>query len=181
MLVLVRWASVPTLATMTLPGVIRWRSLTSGTLSIKGGRELLEKAPTHPRPKRPLALPTPGECRVPLLLVIPPGAEQQLKKFPHHPLVPTPPHPHQVAPPHLTILCLHHPPKHNVAVPIKKVDGGAVGGQPCWGQRGNRMSPQGGGWEGVPCGGGVRLKKRGQHRMSPGTIAEHWWCRKRGG
>ena len=30
---------------------------------------------------------------------------------------------HHLVPPHLTIPCLHKPPKHNVAVPINKVEG----------------------------------------------------------
>ena len=37
---------------------------------------------------------------------------------------------HHLVPPHLTILCLHKPPKHNVAVPINKVEGRLGGANP---------------------------------------------------
>ena len=33
-------------------------------------------------------------------------------------------------PPHLTVFCLYHPPKHLVTVPINKVDGGLRGANP---------------------------------------------------
>ena len=37
---------------------------------------------------------------------------------------------HHLVPPHLTIPCLHKPPKHNVAVPINKVEGRLRGANP---------------------------------------------------
>ena len=48
------WGSpgpLPTLATMTLPGVIAWRYPTSGTLSMRGGGwKFLKSPPPHPLP-----------------------------------------------------------------------------------------------------------------------------------
>ena len=44
----------------------------------EGRLELLEKGPPHPLPQRAFALPTPGECRFPCLLLTQPGVEQQL-------------------------------------------------------------------------------------------------------
>ena len=40
---------------------------------------------------------------------------------------------HHLVPPHLTIPCLHKPPKHNVAVPINKVEGRLRGANPVGG------------------------------------------------
>ena len=48
------WGPLATLATMTLLGVIGWRSLIADTLSTKGGSELLEKGAPHPCPSGPL-------------------------------------------------------------------------------------------------------------------------------
>ena len=55
----------------------------------EGGVEVFEKGPPHPLPKRAFAVPTPGECMIPCLLLTEPGVEQQLENFLHHFLVAT--------------------------------------------------------------------------------------------
>ena len=88
------------------------------------GVGLLEDAPPNPLPQRAFALPTPGEFRIPCLLHTQASVERQLEILPHNFLVATAPRPHHLVPPHLAILCFHNPLKHNVAVPINKVQGG---------------------------------------------------------
>ena len=46
-----RYGPLPTLATMTLPGVIGWRSPTPGTLSVRWGWDFLKRGPPTPDPK----------------------------------------------------------------------------------------------------------------------------------
>ena len=78
------WGScgpLPTLATMMLPGVIGWRSPTSGTLSARWGWNLLKTGPPQPRAQVALALPTPVELRILGLIFTPRGVEKELKIF----------------------------------------------------------------------------------------------------
>ena len=63
----------------------------------------------------------------PCLIFTPRAVEKQLKIFRDDFFVPAAPCLHHLAPPHLAIPCFHKPPKHNVAVPINKVEG-RVGG-----------------------------------------------------
>ena len=95
-----------------------------------GGVELLEKRPPAPRPQGAFALPTPHEIRIPRVICTPPGVEKQLKIFCDNFFVAAAPRLHHLVPPHLTIPCFHKPPKHNVAVPINKVEGRLGGTNP---------------------------------------------------
>ena len=154
------WCPLPILATMTLRGVIAWTFPTLGTLSTRGGGwNSLKSTPPPPMTQPAFDLPTPGEFRIPCLLLTQAGVEQRLETFPHNFLVATAPRPHHLVPPHLAILCFHNPPKHNVAVPINKVEGGLRGANHV-GVSGEiaRHPTGGGGREGVRCGGGVHLK-----------------------
>ena len=93
-------------------------------LGVGGDVGVGELRPTpHPRPQGALALPTPGEPRILGLLLSPRGVEKELKIFCDDFFVAAAPRLHHLVPPHLTIPCLHKTPKHNVAVPINKVEG----------------------------------------------------------
>ena len=94
------------------------------------GVELLEGSPPHPQPQVALALPTPGELRILGLIFTPRGVEKQVKIFCNNFFVAAAPSLHHLVPPNLTIPCLHKPPKHNVAVPINKVEGRLGGANP---------------------------------------------------
>ena len=87
------------------------------------GVELLEERPPQPRPHGAFALPTPGELRIRGLIFTPRGVEKQLQIFRDDFFVAAAPWLHHLVPPHLAIPCFHKPPKHNVAVPINKVEG----------------------------------------------------------
>ena len=97
------------------------------------GVELLEERPPHPRPQGALALPTAGERRILGLLLTGRGVEKELKILCDDFFVAAAPRLHYLVPPHLTIPCLHKPPKHNVAVPINKVEGRLRGANPVGG------------------------------------------------
>ena len=84
--------------------------------------ELLKERPPNPRPQGAFALPTPGELRIPCLIFTPPGVEKQLQIFGDDFFVAAAPRLHHLVPPHLAFPCFHKPPKHNVAVPINKVE-----------------------------------------------------------
>ena len=88
----------------------------------EGRVELLEESPPDPRPQGAAASPTPRESRIPCLIFTPPGVEEQLKFFCDDFFVAFAPGLHHLVPPHLAIPCFHKPPKHNVAVPINKVE-----------------------------------------------------------
>ena len=68
---------------------------------------------------------------------------------------------HHLVPPHLTIPCLHKPPKHNVAVPINKVEGRLRGAN--------------------PVGGGVRAARHPMRGVGKGFGAEGGFTRTEGG
>ena len=72
-----------------------------------------------------------------------------------------PPPPPPPPPPHLTIPCLHKPPKHNVAVPINKVEGRLRGAN--------------------PVGGGVRAARHPMRGVGKGFGAEGGFTRNEGG
>ena len=116
------WAPLPTLAMMTLPGIIGWRSPKLRDTFSEVGVEILEERPSHPRPQGALALPTPGELKIPGLIFTPRGVETQLKIFCGDFFVTAARRLHHLVPPHLTIPWFHKPPKHNVAVPINKLE-----------------------------------------------------------
>ena len=97
------------------------------------GVELLEERPPNPRPQGALALPTAGERRILGLLLTPRGVEKELKILCDDFFVAAAPRLHHLVPPHLTIPCLHKPPRHNVAVPINKVEGRLRGANPVGG------------------------------------------------
>ena len=125
------WGScgpLPTLPTMTLPGVIGWRSPTQGTLSVRSGWNFLKRGPPTPDPKLLL-----GELRILGPILTPRGVEKELKIFCDDFFVAAAPRLHHFVPPHLTIPCFHKPPKHNVAVPINKVEGRPGGANPVGG------------------------------------------------
>ena len=114
------------------------------------------------------ALPTPGELRIPCLIFTPRGVEKQLKNFSDDFLVGAAPRLHHLVPPHLAIPCFHKPPKHNVAVPINKVEGRLGGANPIGGGVGPACpSPHEGGQEGVQCGGGGSLEMKGGAHEAP--------------
>ena len=105
------------------------------------GVELLEESPPDPRPQGAFALPKPQEIRIPCLIFTPPGVEEQLKIFCNEFFVAAAPHLHHLVPPHLTIPWFHKPPKHNVAVPINKVEGRLGGANPVRGGVGGADHP----------------------------------------
>ena len=157
------WGScgpLPTLATMTLPGVIAWRSPTPGTLSVRWGWNFLKRAPPTPDPKVLLLCQRRGRAILGLLLT-PRGVEQELKILCGDFFVAAAPRLHHLVPPHLTIPCLHKPPKHNVAVPINKVEGRLRGAN--------------------PVGGGVRAAHHPMRGVGKGFGAEGGFTRNEGG
>ena len=125
------------------------------------GVELLEEGPPHPRPQGALALPTAGERRILGLLLTPRGVEKELKILCDDFFVAAAPRLHHLVPPHLTIPCLHKPPKHNVAVPINKVEGRLRGAN--------------------PIGGGVRAARHPMRAVGKGFGAEGGFTRNEGG
>ena len=94
---------------------------------MRGGVELLEERPPDPRPQGAFALATAGELWIPCLICTPPGVEKELKIFCDDFFVAAAPRLHHLVPPHLSIPSFHKPPKHNVSVPINKVEGGPMG------------------------------------------------------
>ena len=123
--------------------------------------ELLEERPPHPRPQGALALPPAGERGILGLLLTPRGVEKELKIFCDDFFVAAAPRLHHLVPPHLTIPCLHKPPKHNVAVPINKVEGRLRGAN--------------------PVGGGVRAARHPMRGVGKGFGAEGGFTRNEGG
>ena len=103
--------------------------------------ELLEERPPHPRPQGALALPTAGERRFLGLPLTTRGVEKELKILCDDFFVAAAPRLHHLVPPHLTIPCLHKPPKHNVAVPINKVEARLRGANPVGGGVGAAHHP----------------------------------------
>ena len=125
------------------------------------GVELLEERPPHPRPQVALALPTPGEFGILGLIFTPRGVAKELKNFCDDFFVAAAPLLHHLVPPHLTIPCLDKPPKHNVAVPINKVEGRLGGANPVRGGVGIAHHPMRGVGKGFGAEGGFTRKKKG--------------------
>ena len=125
------------------------------------GLELLEEAPPPPTPRCSCALPPAGERRILGLLLTPRGVEKELKILCDDFFVAAAPRLHHLVPPHLTIPCLHKPPKHNVAVPINKVEGRLRGAN--------------------PVGGGVRAARHPMRGVGKGFGAEGGFTRNEGG
>ena len=131
------------------------------TFSEGGGMELLEQSPPDLRPRGAFALPTPGELRIPCLIFTPLGVEKQLKIFRDDLFVAAAPRLHHLVPPHLAIPCFHKPPKHNVAVPINKVEGQLGGANPVGGRVGPAHHPMRGVGKGFTAEGGFARNEGG--------------------
>ena len=95
------------------------------------------------------------------LLLTPRGVEKELKILCDDFFVAAAPRLHHLVPPHLTIPCLHKPPKHNVVVPINKVEGRLRGAN--------------------PVGGGVRAAHHPMRGVGKGFGAEGGFTRNEGG
>ena len=155
-------APLPTLATMTLPGVTAWVEVPNlRDTFAEGGVELLEERAPDPRPKGAFALQTPREVRIPCLIFSPPGVEKQLKIFGDDFFVAAAPCLHHLVPPHLAIPWFHKPPKHNVAVPINKVEGRLGGANPVGGGVGVAHHPMRGVGKGFGAKGGFTRNEAG--------------------
>ena len=116
--------------------------------------QLLEKRPPDTLPQGAFALPTPREIRIPCLIFTPRGVEQQLKNFCEDFFVAAAQRLHHLPPPHFAIPCFHKPPKHNVAVPINKVEGRLGGASPVGGGVGVAHHPMRGFGKGLGAQGG---------------------------
>ena len=125
--------------------------------------KLLEKRPPDPRPHGPLILTMPREIRIPCLIFTPRGVEQQLKIFCDDFFVAAAPRLHHLVPPHLTIPCFHKPPKHNVVVPINKVEGRLGGANPVRGGVGVAHHPMRGFGKGFGAEGRFARNEGGAH------------------
>ena len=129
------------------------------------GWELLEKRPRDPLPQGAFALPTPREIRIPCLIFTRRGVEQQLKIFCYDFFVAAAPRLHHLPPPHLAIPCFPKPPKHNVAVPINKVEGRLGGANLVMGGVGVAHNPMRGLGKGFRAEGGfTRYEGGGGHK-----------------
>ena len=158
------WGScgpLPTLATMTLPGVIGWRSPTPGTLLVRWGLNFLKRGPPTPDPKVLLLCHRRGSAGSLACSSVRAALEKNLLILCDDFFVAAAPRLHHLVPPHLTIPCLHKPPKHNVAVPINKVE---------WRLRGAN-----------PVGGGVRAARQPMRGVGEEFGAEGGFTRNEGG
>ena len=130
------WGSygpLPTLATITLPGVIGWRSPTPGTLSVRWGWNFLKRGPPTPDPKVLLLCQRRGSPGSLACSPLRTALKRSSKNFCEDFFVAAAPRLHHLVPLHLTIPCLHKPPKHSVAVHINKVEGRLGGANPVGG------------------------------------------------
>ena len=148
---------------------------------LKGGVELLEKRPPDPLPQRAFALPTPREIRIPCLMFTPRGVEQQLKNFCDDFLVAAAPRLHHLVPAPFAIPCFDKPPRHNVAVPINKVEGQLGGANPVGGGVGVAHHPMRGFGKGFGAEGGITRNEGGGRMRHQGTIAKQLYYRRWGG
>ena len=108
---------------------------------MRGGWNFLKRGRPTSCPKGAFALPTPRHIRIPCLIFTPRGVEQRLKNFCNNFFVAAAPRLHHLPPPHLAIPCFHGPPKHNVAVPINKIEGRLGGANPVGGGSGLPITP----------------------------------------
>ena len=90
------------LASMILRGVVGCKLPTSGTFHTKGVWTFLKIAPPA------FALPTPGDFRIPCLLLTHAGVEQQLEIVPYNFLITTALCPHHLVPPQVAILYFYN-------------------------------------------------------------------------
>ena len=95
------------------------------------------------------------------------GVEQQLKFFCDNFFVAAAPRLHHLVPPHLTIPCFHKPPKHNVAIPINKVEGRLGGANPVGGRVGVAHHPMRGYRKGFSAEGGFTQNEGGGAHEAP--------------
>ena len=130
---------------------------------MRWGLSFLKTGPPNPRPQGFLALPPAGVRRILGLLLTPRGVEKKLKILCHDFLVAAAPRLHHLVPPHLTIPCLRKPPKHNVAVPINKVEGRLRGANPVGGGVRAARHPMRGVGKGFRAEGGSLEMKGGAH------------------
>ena len=127
----------------------------------EGAVELLEERPPDSRPQGSFALPAPGGLRIPCLIFTTPGVEKQLKNICDDFFVTAAPRLHHLVPPHLAIPCFRKPPKHNVAVPITKVEGRLGGANPVRGGVGVAHHPMRGVEKGFGAEGGFTRNEGG--------------------
>ena len=92
---------------------------------------------------------------------LPPGVEQQLKTFCGEFLVAAAPRLHHLVLPPFTIPCFDKPPKHNVAVPVNKVDGRLGGANPFGVRFRVAHHPMGGSGQGFGAEGGFTRNEGG--------------------
>ena len=111
----------------------------------------------------------------------PPGVEKQLKMFCDDFFVAAAPRLRHLVPPHLAIPCFHKPPKHNVAVPINKVEGRLGGTNPVWGGVGVAHHPMRGVRKVFSAEGAFTRNEGGGCMRHHGTIAKKLYCRRWGG
>ena len=158
------WGScgpLPTLATMTLPGVIGWRSPTPGTLAVRWGCNFLKRGPPTPDPKVLLLCHRRGSAGSLACSSLRAALKRSSKSFATTFSSPLP---------HAFITLFHptsqsrastSPSKHNVAVPINKVEGRLRGAN--------------------PVGGGVRAARHPMRGAGKGFGAEGGFTRNEGG
>ena len=123
--------------------------------------ELLEERPPQPRPQVALALQTPGKLRIRGPIFTPRGVEKHLKIFCGDFFVAAAPSLQNLVPPHLTIWWFRKPPKHNVAVPINKIEGRLGGTNPVQGGVGVANRPMRGVGKGFGAEGGFTRNEGG--------------------
>ena len=124
---------------------------------MRWGWNFLKRGLPTPDPKLLLLCQRRGERRIFGLLLTLRGVEKELKNVCDDFFVAAAPRLHHLVPPHLIIPCLHKPPKHNVGVPINKVEGRLRGANPV-GRGQGCPSAHDEGQEGVRCGRGAHLK-----------------------
>ena len=128
---------------------------------MRWGLNFLKRGPPTPDPKALLLCHRRGSAGSLALLLAARGVEKELKILCDDFFVAAAPRLHHLVPPHLTIPCLHKPPKHNVAVPINKVEGELRGAN--------------------PVGGGVRAARHPMRGVGKGFGAEGGFTRNEGG
>ena len=147
---------------------------------MRWGWNFLKRGPPTPDRKLLLLCPRRGGRRILGLIFTPCGVEKQLKIFCDDFFGATAPRLHHLVPAHLTIPWFHKPPKHNVAVPINKVEGRLGGANPVGGGVGVANHPMRGTGRGSVRRGGS-LEMKGGALRHHGTIAKKLYCRRWGG
>ena len=114
------------------------------------------------------------------MIFTPPGVEKQLKIFCDDFFVAATARFHHLVSPHLAILCFHKPPKHNVAVPINKVEGRLGGANSVRGGVGVAHHPMRRVGKGFSAEGGFTRKEGGGRMRHRDAIAKKLYCRRWG-